>query len=246
MELLGELAIDLTDLVRARVRLDAEHFIGRLRHPGSALPYPRPLSGHLIDPNSDGALRTAADDRQVDRVADFRQADTVSELDPVVDRRAIDRDDQIVGPQAGAFGWRAGFDPGDHRPLSAGRAESLRNIGAEVLDCHSDVAVFDPAAADQLLHDLARHVDRYGKADPNIPSGWGHDRSVDADNSSLKIDQRPTRIARVDRSVGLDEILIALDTRAAAEGADNARGYSLAEAKRIADGEHKIADLQAA
>src|SRR6516162_36340 len=229
MELLGELSIDLTDLVRARVGLDAEHLIGGLRHPGSALFYPRALSRHLIDPNVDHALRAAADDGQ---------------LDPVVDRRAVDRDDEIVGPQAGAFGRRARLDAGNHRPLGVSRAERLRDIGSEVLDRYPDVAAFDLAAADQLLHDLARHVDRYGKADPDIPSGWGHDRGVDADYSALEVDQRPARIAWIDRRVGLDEILIAFDAGAAAEGADNPGGHGLTEAKRIADGEHEIADLQ--
>src|SRR6516162_3482441 len=238
MELLGELSIDLTDLVRARVRLDAEHFIRRLRHPGSALSYPRALSGHLIDPNSDGALRAAPGDREVDRVANLRQADAVSQLDPVVDRRAIDRDDEIVGPQAGTFGRRSLLDAGDHRPLGVGRAERLRNIGSELLDGHPDVAAFDLAAADQLLHHLARHVDRHSEADPDIPSGWGHDRGVDADYSALEVDQRPARIARIDGRVGLNEILIAFDARAAAERADNPGGHGLAEAKRIADGEH--------
>src|SRR6516225_9627952 len=244
MKLLGELSIDLTDLVRARVGLDAEHLIRRLRHPGSALSYPRALSRHLIDPNSDGALRAAADDGKLDRVADFRQADAVPQLHPVVDRRAVDRDDEIVGPQAGAFGRRAGHDAGDHRSLSVGRAECLRDIGSEILDRHPDLAAFDLAAADQLLHHLARHVDRHGKTDPDIPAGWGHDRGVDADYSALEVDQRAARIARIDGRVGLDEILIALDARAAAEGADNPRGHGLAEAKRIADGEHEIADLQ--
>src|SRR5262249_12148794 len=41
-----------------------------------------------------------------------------------------------------------------------------------------------------------------------------------------------------------DEILVAFDVRTAAEGADDSRGYGLAESKWITDREDKIADLQ--
>ena len=73
VKLLGELAIDLADLVRAGVGLDAEHLVRCLRcHPGSALPLALPLrSGRgLFDANRHIALRAAALDRELDLVAD--------------------------------------------------------------------------------------------------------------------------------------------------------------------------------
>jgi hypothetical protein len=56
----------------------------------------------------------------------------------------------------------------------------------------------------------------------------------------------PTRIAGVDRRIGLNEILVPLDAEAAAaERADDTGSHGLPEAERIADRQHEIADLQA-
>jgi hypothetical protein len=41
------------------------------------LSYPLALRGYLVDANSDGAFRAAADDGQIDRVADPRHNDVV-------------------------------------------------------------------------------------------------------------------------------------------------------------------------
>src|SRR5690349_10920038 len=56
VELLGELAVGLADLVGTGVRLDAEHLIGRLRrHSGLTLPQALALGGSrsLLDANGD-------------------------------------------------------------------------------------------------------------------------------------------------------------------------------------------------
>ena len=64
-------------------------------------------------------------------------------------------------------------------------------------------------------------------------------------SSPAQVDQRAARIAGIDRGVGLDEVLIALDAETAApERADDARGDGLAEAERIADRHHVVTDLQ--
>ena len=60
------------------------------------------------------------------------------------------------------------------------------------------------------------------------------------------IDQRAAGIPRVNRRVGLDEVLIALDAEPAApERADDAWGHGLAETERVADGDDEVADLEA-
>ena len=54
----------------------------------------------------------------------------------------------------------------------------------------------------------------------------------------------PPGVAGIDRGVGLDEILEAVDAEmVAAERADDPRGHRVAEAERIADREHDVADL---
>ena len=66
-------------------------------------------------------------------------------------------------------------------------------------------------------------------------------------SSPLQVDQRAAGIARIDRGVGLDEVLVAQPAQAAAaDRRDDARGHRLAEAERIADRDHEIADAQRA
>ena len=61
------------------------------------------------------------------------------------------------------------------------------------------------------------------------------------------VDQRAAGIAGIDRRVGLDEILEPVDAEViAAERADDAERDGVAEAERIADREHDVADLQRA
>src|SRR5215211_3439177 len=99
---------------------------------------------------------------------------------------------------------------------------------------------------DDLLHDAARHVNRHGEADPDVAASRGKDSGVDADELSAHVDQRAARIARIDRRIGLDEILVALlaDTRAT-EGAHKPRCHGLPEAEWIADRNHEVTDFEA-
>src|SRR5712691_8535038 len=115
-------------------------------------------------------------------------------------------------------------------------AERLGEIGGKVLDRDPDAAPFDFTVSDQLVHDLACHIDRDGKADADIAATRRQYRRVDTDHPPLQIDQRTARIARIDRGVGLNEILVAFDAETAApERADDPRGHSLAETERVAD-----------
>ena len=124
-------------------------------------------------------------------------------------------------------------------------AERLGEVGGQILDPHPDAAALDLAVIDELVHDLAGHVDRDGKTDADIAAAGRQDRRIDADDPALQVDQWTARIAGVDRRVGLDEILVAFDAETAApERADDARGHGLAETERVADRQHEIADLQ--
>ena len=64
-------------------------------------------------------------------------------------------------------------------------------------------------------------------------------------SSPSQVHQRAAGVAGVDRGVGLDEVLVAVRVDAgAAQRADDARGHRLAEAERVADGHHEVADLE--
>src|SRR5205823_7927693 len=176
--------------------------------------------------------------------ANPRKAGAVAQLGSARHRRTVDGYDEIVVRQPGAFGGRSGLDPGDHRALRALGTQRLSDVGGKILDRDANAAALDLTIRDQLVHDLAGHADRDRKADADIAASRCQDRGVDADNPALQIDERPAGIARVDRGVGLNEILIAFDTKTAPERADDPGSHGLAEAKRIADREDEIADLQ--
>jgi hypothetical protein len=70
------------------------------------------------------------------------------------------------------------------------------------------------------------------------------DGSVDADELPGDIHQRPTRIAGVDRGVGLDEAFIILDAHpATVRRADDPVRHTLAHPKGMTDGQDHIAHL---
>ena len=174
-------------------------------------------------------LSPAAIDGQLNLVADAGKADHVAQLGPAAHRDAVDGDDQIAGVQTGPLGGRCSIDAGNDRTRGVRRAHCLREIRGQILDHHADPAALHFAIAQDLLHDLARHVDRHGEADPDIAAARRQDGGVDADALSPQVDEWTARITRIDRCVGLDEVLIALDAEAAAaERADDPRGHGLA------------------
>ncbi len=65
-----------------------------------------------------------------------------------------------------------------------------------------------PPVSDQLVHDPSGQVDRDAEADPLVTPAVGRDRVVDADHFAFHVDERPARVTRVDRRVGLKEVLV--------------------------------------
>ena len=95
---------------------------------------------------------------------------------------------------------------------------------------------------ENLAHDRCGDLRRYGKADADIAAGAADDGRVDADEFAAQVDERAARVTRVDRRVGLDEILQAVADTLAAKRADDARCDRVAEAERIADCYDEVAD----
>src|SRR5215470_15044685 len=90
------------------------------------------------------------------------------------------------------------------------------------------------------VDEVAGSVDRDSEPDADVAAARGQDRGVDADQVTVQIYERAARVAGVDRSIGLDEIVA--DTEAAAAGcADNAERCGLTEAEGVADRDDEIA-----
>ena len=92
-----------------------------------------------------------------------------------------------------------------------------------------------------------REVHRHREADAHIAAEAADDGRIDADEPPARIAQRAAAVARIDRRIRLDEVLVAvrarqLDARAV-RGRDHAHRRGDADLERIADGENEIADL---
>jgi hypothetical protein len=135
----------------------------------------------------DLAFGTAPIDRQLDIVADPGEADHVAQLGPAAHRDAVYGDNQIAAVQPGTLGGRPRLDAGYDRTRRVLGIHRLREVRGQVLDRHADAAALHRAVLDDLLHDAARHVDRYGEPDADIAAAGRQDRGVDADALPLQI-----------------------------------------------------------
>src|SRR6188768_3698756 len=126
--------------------------------------------------------------------------------------------------------------------MQPSRAHRVR----QVPHADSDSSALHFPGCDDLLHDRASHVDRNRKADADVAAARRNDRGVDPNQFPLKVDQSAAGITRVDRSIGLYEVLITLLTQPrSAKGANQTRRDGLAETKRVTDCNDKITDVQA-
>ncbi len=94
---------------------------------------------------------------------------------------------------------------------------------------------------------LCAVCDRDREPDAVAAAPLGGDRGVDADDLGVGVDERATRVARVDRRVGLDETgqRGVADREAAVEAADDAGGDRRREAERAAERDRALTDLDA-
>lgn len=92
---------------------------------------------------------------------------------------------------------------------------------------------------------LADPVDWNGKADPDIASSRTGHRCSNANKFSAQIYKRTAGVARIDRCIGLNEILVASDVKTGAvQSAHDSMSNSGSLAERITDGDNIIPNFQ--
>ena len=138
--------------------------------------------------------------------------------------------------QAGLLGRAAGRQRGDQQSVLGLQHAGDAGVGAD----HA-------AVLDQLRHDAGDVGHRNGKAHAGALAGGAGDGRVHADQPAVAVQQRPARVARIDRRVDLndrlDRAVIAGRQRAVQAGNDAGRQRPL-QPERVADGEHPLADAQ--
>jgi hypothetical protein len=160
-----------------------------------------------------------------DRIGAASQ-DHIPFVQPRVGRRAVrlDRQDEHARWNGEALQAR----------LCAGKRHGLTR--------DANVAAPDPAVANQPRRDEPRGVARDGEAEA---LRGNHGRGIDADHVAARVHERSSRVARVERRVGLNDVVHqppGARAQRAAEGADDAGGDRMLQAVGIADGNRHLSD----
>ena len=145
---------------------------------------------------------------QVGRLADRGHRDQVDQMVEVVDVDPVESQDDVAHDQAGLRPGESSLDGHESRPRGDDPGPSRAPSGPSSVELDAQGAPADVAVGDELAHDPLRQVDRDAEADPLVAAAVGGDRVVDPDDLALHVHQRPARVARVDRGVGLEEVLV--------------------------------------
>src|SRR3954462_2711496 len=162
----------------------------------------------------------------------------------VADGRVVNRHHHVSYQKTGPLGRRARLQVGyDCTP--ALDPKLLSQFGCDILDQHADPTALDLPVRHDLLNHVPGHVDRNRKADPNIAAALRENGRVDPDQPAIQRDQRAARVARVDGSVRLDEVLVTGPgpRPRTPKRRDDAGRDGLAKAEGIAYRKHKVAHL---
>src|SRR3954470_11722524 len=204
----------------------------------------------IHDFNVDIARLRAAFQADADALAGAGLLDLVGEVGKPVHRLAVGLDDDVAertgaeidAADAGALGRASRRGAHDDHPFDAqpGRNGLAGSDNADTWRRHA--AILDEVG-DHAIDDV--YGDR--KTDAGAGARRRDDGRVDADQPPRRIQQRPTRIAGIDRGVGLDhvrDLAAAAGRQPALERADDAAGQGLVEPEGIADRKCRLTDLE--
>ena len=129
-------------------------------------------------------------------------------------------------------------------PLALLEAEAVGDLVRHRLDLHADPAARDLPLSLSWVTTVLTVSAGIAKAMPTRAARRREDRGVDADHVAFDVEGRAAGIALVDRRVDLDEVVIGAGADVAAARRDDAGRDGAAEAERIADRQHPVADAR--
>ncbi len=114
-----------------------------------------------------------------------------------------------------------------------------------ILRAHAEIGAAHATVADERDGDTLGGIRGDREADPLRGE---NDRGVDADDRAVRVHQRATGVARVERRIGLNHVIQKPSRRTAhgaAQGTHDARGHGVLESVRTADRDGDLADPHA-
>ena len=160
-----------------------------------------------------------------------------------VDILAVDALDHVTRLDAGRQRRAVRCDLGDQGARGSQPSDMLSaSSSRHRLDLHSEQAALDPPLVLQLGDHRLGQARGDGEAKADAAAGRREDRGVDADDLAVHVEQRAARVAAVDGGVGLDVVVERTGVDVAAARRHDAGGHGAAQAERIADRHHRLAD----
>src|SRR6516162_7006734 len=194
--------------------------------------------------DGEGLLLALAPYRQFRGGAWRHAADLPGEVSGVFDRGAVDRRDHVTGHDAGFGGRAIRLRLGDQRALRGLETEIVGDFGGDGLDLHADPAAADLAVVLELSNDRLHGRSGDGKGDAYRAARGGEDGGIDTDHVAVDVEGRAAGIAFIDRRIDLNEVVVRTGPNVATSSRDDAGGHGAAEAERIADRDHPLAEPQ--
>src|SRR5690606_1709973 len=185
-----------------------------------------------------------ANDCDADPVPRRGHADPGSEVAGALDRLAVERENHVARLQARLLGRTARGHARYQGAIGRAQPEGLGERLIEFLHRHPEARMTNLAGGQDLVANPDRDIDRDRERQALVAARARPDLRVDADHLSLAVEERPARVARVDRRAGLDEGHVAVSGQRAPRCTDDARTGALFEAVGGADCEDVVPDGQ--
>src|SRR5207244_2285475 len=187
-----------------------------------------------------------AQDAERQRARERPAAEQAVEVVHAANGLPVRGDDDVARGHARLGRGAAALDPHHLDARILREPEPPRRAACEraVLASDAEVAAAHVAGGHELPEHPPGGVDRDAEAQALCAQDHGR---VDADHPPAAVDQRPARVARVQRHVALDDALHQPPrggAHGAPERAHHARRYGRAEAERVADRDHELADAE--
>ncbi len=164
------------------------------------------------------------------------------------DGNTIHFENNILAAKLAQAGRSIGFDILHHNAVVQIEEVIPRDRAlTDAYDADAQPCPADIALGDELLTDILGDIDRHCEGESRVSATIDVDHGIDADNLAVDVAKRPAAVARIDRGICLDELLIVSifsNKIGPAFGADDANGERVRRGLGSTDRKGKIADLR--
>src|SRR5579864_4479511 len=199
---------------------------------------------HLRKLHVDLTAGVIAPDFELDGGAGGQRGNDGWQLIRLLHRLAVELENHVARLDAGPCRGAAFLNTRHQRPLRLRQAERIGEPLIDILDHDTQLAPRDMAMRFELIADVHRHIDRDRERDALIATRASVDLRVDPYDLTAHVEQWPTRVAGVDRHIGLNEWHVPGVWQGAALGTHDAGGDAVLETEGRTDGNHPLTHLE--